>query len=65
MLYRRRYAEFAANQVKHYGNSGIKYQYISMPYSLYSESAEDTLFVFVYRVLTFFNSKISTVVVLS
>lgn len=23
----RRYAEFAANQVKHYGNSGIKYQY--------------------------------------
>lgn len=39
----RRYAEFATNQVKHYGNSGIKYQYISMPYSLYSESAEDTI----------------------
>lgn len=39
----RRYAEFAANQVKHYGNSGIKYQYISMPYSLYSESSEDTI----------------------
>lgn len=38
----RRYTEFAANQVKHYCNCGIKYQYISMPYSIYSEGAEDT-----------------------
>lgn len=39
----RRYTEFAANQVKHYCNCGIKYQYISMPYSIYSEGAEDTV----------------------
>jgi len=39
----RRYAEFAANQVKHYCNCGIKYQYISMPYSIYSESSEETI----------------------
>lgn len=39
----RRYSEFAANQVKHYCNHGIKYQYISMPYSIYSEGVEDTI----------------------
>lgn len=33
----RRYTEFAANQVKHYCNCGIKYQYISMPYSIYCQ----------------------------
>ena len=41
----RRYTEFAANQVKHYCNCGIKYQYISMPYSIYSEGAEDTKYI--------------------
>lgn len=39
----RRYSEFAANQVKHYCNHGIKYQYISMPYSIYSEGVEGTI----------------------
>lgn len=38
----RRYTEFAANQVKHYCNCGIKYQYISMPYSICSEGVEDS-----------------------
>lgn len=37
---KRRYAEFAANQVKHYGSDTLKYQYIKMPYSIYGESAE-------------------------
>lgn len=39
----RRYTEFAVNQVKHYCNCGIKYQYISMPYSIYSEDTEDII----------------------
>lgn len=37
----RRYEEFTANQVKHYCDTNIKYQYISMPYSVYSKDAED------------------------
>ncbi|AUR47338.1 hypothetical protein PGTDC60_0774 [Porphyromonas gingivalis TDC60] len=39
----RRYTEFATNQVKHYCGSDIKYQYISMPYSIYKEDAEDAI----------------------
>lgn len=31
----RRYNEFAANQVKYYCNSDIKYRYISVPYTIY------------------------------
>ena len=39
----RRYAEFASNQVKHYGSGHVKYQYISMPYSVNGESAENVI----------------------
>lgn len=37
----KRYGEFTYNQVKHYHDDKINYQYISMPYSIYSENAED------------------------
>lgn len=37
----RRYNDFAYNQVKHYGDSSIKYEYISMPYTV-SKDANDT-----------------------
>lgn len=39
----KRYSDYAASQVKHYGDSSIKYQYISMPYSIYSEETSDSL----------------------
>lgn len=39
----RRYSEYAINQVKHYCDSNIKYQYISMPYSIYSEDNNDSV----------------------
>ena len=39
----KRYAEFAANQVKHYCNCDIKYQYINVPYIMYSADTEVTI----------------------
>ncbi len=39
----RRYSEFAANQVKHYCNCDLKYQYIHTPYSIYSDNTEETI----------------------
>ena len=33
----KRYSDYAASQVKHYCDTNIKYQYISMPYSVYKE----------------------------
>ena len=38
----RRYEQFSSNQVKHYGNEGISYKYITMPYNIYSEDTEYT-----------------------
>lgn len=35
----KRYSEYAASQVKPYRNSNIKYQYISMPYSVFSQES--------------------------
>lgn len=37
----RRYNEFAHNQVKHYGNSDIKYEYISMPYNISKDTHDN------------------------
>jgi hypothetical protein len=37
----KRYSEYAANQVKHYCDPNIKYQYISMPYSVYGEESNN------------------------
>lgn len=36
-----RYDEFAQKQVKHYGKSQIKYEYIDVPYSIYSEGNDN------------------------
>lgn len=38
----KRYSDYAAGQVKHYGDSSIRYQYISMPYTIYSEETSDS-----------------------
>lgn len=35
----RRYSDYSNSQIKHYGNSNIKYQYISMPYSISSQDS--------------------------
>lgn len=35
-----RYSEFAANQVKHYGDNTVKYKYIAMPYSVSGDEAK-------------------------
>jgi len=39
----RRYAEFAANQVKHYCNCNVKYQYINVSYSVCGTSSENAI----------------------
>ena len=39
----KRYSEFANNQVKHYGNSNIKYQYIDMKYSVYCDNTDESI----------------------
>ena len=39
----KRYNDYAASQVKHYCNANIKYQYISMPYSVYSEETNSQI----------------------
>lgn len=38
----KRYSDYAASQVKHYCDPNIKYQYISMPYSVYSEENKES-----------------------
>lgn len=38
----KRYSEYAANQVKHYCDTNIKYQFISMPYSIIKEDSIST-----------------------
>lgn len=40
---KKRYNDYAASQVKHYCNANIKYQYISMPYSVYSEETDSQI----------------------
>lgn len=39
---RKRYSDYADSQVKHYGDSNIKYQYISMPYTICSEDPSES-----------------------
>ncbi len=39
----KRYTEYAESQVKHYCDTKIKYQYISMPYSIYSEDTDNSI----------------------
>ena len=36
---KKRYSDYATSQVKHYCDASIKYQYISMPYSVYKEDS--------------------------
>lgn len=38
----KRYLDYAASQVKPYRNANIKYQYISMPYSVYSQETNNS-----------------------
>lgn len=38
----KRYSDYATSQVKHYCDASIKYQYISMPYSVYKEDSNIT-----------------------